>query len=360
GVKALISPSGGFGDYDVIEEAIASGKCDAVDMARAYIVEPEFARKAAEGRKEDRIPCIGCNKCHNPPKNKWSTICSVNPMLGLAHSTQSMVRPAVRKKNVAIIGGGPAGMRAAIFCRERGHSVTIYEKSGVLGGQLTHADYPDFKWPLKEYKDYLIRQVTKDDGITVRMNTEATPDMISAEAYDAVIVAIGAEPVIPPVPGADTVKAWTPIGVYGHEQELGKRVVIVGGGDSGTETGIYLADCGHDVTVLTRKFALASDNMGVHFYDTMKEYWERLPNFRGVVNATTTKVEPGKVFYADAEGDHVLECDSIVLCGGVRARDDLVMAFWNCAPEVVAAGDCLKPGALNDVNFSAYSAACRL
>lgn len=359
GIKSLISPSGGFGDFEQIDKAIADGLCDTVDMARAFMVDPDYIHKAREGRAEDRIPCVRCNKCHHIPKDKWVTICSVNPMLGLAHSEKAMVSPPDRKKNVAVIGGGPAGMRAALFCRERGHTVTLFEKSGVLGGQLIHADYPAFKWPLKKYKDYLIGQVTKDEGITVAMNTEATPELIADGGFDAAIVATGSVPVLPPIPGADEAGAWTPIGVYGHEQELGKRVVVVGGGASATETGVYLADCGHDVTVLTRQPALASDHMGVHFYSMMKEYWERLPNFRGIVNAVTESVAPGRVCYTDGDGKHVIECDSIVLSGGVRSEDEKVMAFWNCVPEVVTAGDCRSPGALDTVNFTAYSAACR-
>ena len=360
GVKAIVSPSGGFGDYQVIEDAIASGKCDTVDMARSFIVDPDFALKAAEGRPEDRIPCIGCNKCHNPPKNKWITVCSVNPMLGLAHHQEAMVKPAVRSKNVAIIGGGPAGMRAAIFCRERGHVVTLYEKGDKLGGQLLHADYPAFKWPLKDFKDYLARQMEKDDGITVVMNTDATPELIASKNYDAVIVAIGSKPVFPPVPGAETCGAWTPIGVYGHEPELGKRIVVVGGGDSATETGLWLAEEGHEVTILCRQKALAIDNQGVHFYTTMRARWEANPNFTPILNATTTKVEPGRVTYTDRNGEHVLECDDIILSGGVRKDDDLVASYFGCAPEVVTCGDCKQPGALTEVNFTAYAAACRL
>ena len=360
GISALVSPSGGFGDFRQIEDAIAAGKCDTVDMARAFMVDPDYIRKAVEGRPEDRIPCVRCNKCHHIAENKWTTICSVNPMLGLAHHKSAMVRPPVRKKHIAIVGGGPAGMRAALFCRERGHTVDLYEKSGVLGGQLIHADYPGFKWPLRRYKDYLIEQVKKDKGITLALNTDASPELLRSKQYDAIIVAIGSEPVIPPIEGAERTKIYTPIGVYGHEQELGKRVVVVGGGDSATETGMYLAECGHDVTILSRKGILAENAQGVHFYSMMKARWEALPNFRPILNASTTHVEDGRVIYTDAAGEHALACDSIVLSGGVRKRDDLVMAYYGCAPEVVTAGDCLKPGALPDVNLSAYAAASRL
>ena len=360
GVKGLIVPCGGFQQFDMIEDAIASGKCDAVDVARAFMVDDDFVGKAIEGRQDDVIPCVRCNKCHHMPKDKWATICSVNPMLGYAQRADKMVSAPKRNKKVAIVGGGPAGMRAALFCEERGHQVTIYEKGNVMGGQLIHADYPSFKWPLKNYKDWLIAQCGKRANITVLLGVEATPELLEAENYDSVIVAAGAEPKVPAIAGTESTAFWSPIGVYGHEAELGKRVVIVGGSESGTETGIYLAEAGHEVTVLTRNPMLAKDGQGVHFYSMMESKWRSLPNFRGITKAVTTAIADGKVTYTDEEGEHIIECDSIVLSGGVRARSEEIIRFHGCAPELTAAGDCVKPGALPDVNFTAYAAASKI
>ena len=136
--------------------------------------------------------------------------------------------------------------------------------------------------------------------------------------------------------------------------------MVVGGGDSATETGMYLAECGHDVTVLTRKGMLAEDAQGVHFYSMMEARWESMPNFHAILRATTVKVEDGAVTYRDAAGEHTISCDSIVVSGGVRRRPDLIARYYGCAPEVLTAGDCRKPGALTDVNFSAWSAASRI
>ena len=153
-------------------------------------------------------------------------------------------------------------MKAALTAAERGHKVTIYEKSVVLGGQARYSGLASFKWPIMDYKDYLIRQVEKA-GIEVLVNTEPTPEMIKAKKYDAVIAATGAEPIIPDIPGVNLSNVFTDVKAYAtSEKKLGKNVVLLNGGDLGDEgeetqigmeTGIYLAKAGHKVTVLTSR-----------------------------------------------------------------------------------------------------------
>ena len=127
-------------------------------------------------------------------------------------------------------------MRAALYLSRRGHSVTLYEKSDKLGGQLLHADYSSFKWPLRDYKDYLIAQLSKS-AVDVKLNTAATPALIAEEEFDAIIAALGATPKFPPIPGlldetgAPVSGVYNPIEVYGREQELGKDIVVIGGGE---------------------------------------------------------------------------------------------------------------------------------
>ena len=153
-----------------------------------------------------------------------------------------MVDAPGKSKRVAVIGGGPAGMRTAIYAAERGHDVTVYEKTGKLGGQIIHGDYASFKWPIGEYKAWLIRQMEKN-GVKVVMNCEATPEMIAAEGYDAVVACTGAEPKIPASMqgfadenGKLKDGYWFCTDVFGREAELGKHVVIVGASETGVET----------------------------------------------------------------------------------------------------------------------------
>lgn len=142
-------------------------------------------------------------------------------------------------------------MEAAIYTAQRGHQVVLFEQAAVLGGQLIHGDYASFKWPIKRFKEYLITQMKKQ-GVEIRLGVKATPEDIRKENFDAVIAANGSKPTLPKLAGTENTKYRFCIDVFGHEKEMGKRVVIVGGSETGVETAMYLAETGHDVTVLTR------------------------------------------------------------------------------------------------------------
>lgn len=368
GAKVVTAPIGGFQNVDDIERYLAEGKTDMVAAARAFFCDPNYYEKIVEGRGDDVIPCIRCNRCHGQGMNgPWLSVCSVNPTLGLSHKLERMVseRPK-RIKKVAIIGGGVAGMEAAVTAASRGHIVTLYEKADRLGGQLLHADFASFKWPIFDFKSYLIRQLDKT-GVTVCLGTVATPELIASKGYDAVIVAMGAEAKLPPVEGIKLEDGsicsgvWNPIATYGHAHELGKKVVVIGGSEIGTETGLYLTEQGHDVTVLTRQKQLAPESERVHYYTAFQLYWEQAEQFHYITKATTTKVAPGKVWYTDKSGtEHLIECDSIVACGGMEAKSQEALAFTGTGDEVFIIGDCNKIGNIQKSVRAGYSIATML
>ena len=189
----LITTVGGWHNPDTAERAIAEGKLDLVSMARAWISNPDYGQLIYEDRAEDIVPCLRCNKCHGRGKHDiMTTVCSVNPKFGFEAVDRYLAYPVDKVKDIAVIGGGPGGMRTAIYLADRGHKVTIYEAEGELGGAIRHSDYIPFKWTLKDYKDFLIHQVSKRD-IKVVLNTRVTPDMVAGR-YDAVIAAVGAQP----------------------------------------------------------------------------------------------------------------------------------------------------------------------
>ena len=367
GAKIVTAPIGGFQDLDDIESYIAEGRTDMIGVGRAFICDSRYGEKIAQGRGDDVVPCVRCNRCHGlGMQGPWKSVCTVNPEVGIQHRLHALVQPGTGGKKVAVIGGGPAGMRAALYLKERGHSVTLFEKTGKLGGQLIHADYSSFKWPLRDYKDYLIAQLEKC-RVEVRLNTAATPEMIQEEGFDAVIAAMGAVPKLPPVPGLtdDSGKAvegvYDPIEVYGREQELGKKVVVIGGGEIGMETAMYLAENGHEVTILSRQRKFAADADRVHYYSMFADAWSKMDNLTPVKRATTTAVAPGQVTYTDKNGEsHTITCDSIVACGGMAPAQEEALAFADAADTFLIIGDNETTGNVMTATRSAFAAAMRI
>ncbi|MDR1643221.1 MAG: FAD-dependent oxidoreductase, partial [Clostridiales bacterium] len=203
GVKMLVASVGGWQKPETAETALSEGKIDIVSMARAWVSNPNYGNLVYDGRADDIVPCLRCNKCHGRgPNDPYVSVCSVNPLIGIEHRLSHLLTPLGAKKKVAVIGGGPAGMKAAICAYDRGHEVTLFEATDALGGTIKHADCIDFKWPLKNFKDYLIRQVEKRD-IEVRLNITATPEQLKGQEFDEVVAALGATPIKPPIPGID-------------------------------------------------------------------------------------------------------------------------------------------------------------
>ena len=204
GAKIPVLTIGGYQDLQEMEDAIAAGKADLISLARGWLADPELGLKAYENRGEDVVPCVKCMRCHDSACIDGVTfVCTVNPRIGIEHELDKIEAPAKAVKNVAVVGGGPAGMQAALTAASRGHKVTLYEEKDCLGGQLNFADYASFKHSLAKYKNWLIYQIGKA-GVEVRLGTPATRETLVKGNYDAVIAALGATPLILPVPGAAT------------------------------------------------------------------------------------------------------------------------------------------------------------
>ena len=345
---------GAIDSVDSAEEILSSGKADLVTMARALIADPKLIKKCVAGHREDVTPCIKCMRCHDSTVYGHHFQCSVNPTAGLENSIAHLVQPVERIKKVAVVGGGPAGMKAALVAQERGHQVTLFEATGELGGMLHMAGYFPFKYPVKDYMNWLIAQVNKS-GITVKLNTKATPDTV--KGFDAVIVAIGAEPLILPVPGVDQAKIA--IEVLGKEDTLGDSVVLIGGGQVGCETALHLAKLGKKVTVVEMQSALAPDASTTGRNELMTEI-DREPNFIALTGARCQSVTATSVTYVKDGQEHTVTADSVVLCAGMRAKCAEADSFFGVADEVSEIGDCVRARTVEWATKEAYYAAINL
>lgn len=238
---ALDIPVGVIGavTFEQAEEAVADGKVDYVAMCRQNIADPNCVHKALTGQEREITPCIRCNTCISRSHFFMkSPRCAVNPEYhrGMDYS---YMPPIKKKKKVAVIGGGPAGIQAARTAADRGHEVVLFEKSDVLGGVFRGAGAAPFKKDLRVYLDFVIRKLYENKNITVRMGTEATPEMLDKEGFDACLIGIGNVPFFPGWITCKDPDRVVPIHkIDSGEAQAGQNIVIVGAGITGLETAI--------------------------------------------------------------------------------------------------------------------------
>lgn len=355
GVPMAVAASAGFFDPNTCEQAIAEGKADLLSMARAYVSNPDYGRLLAEGRADDIIPCLRCNKCHSPNHNL--TVCVVNPRFGSENRLDKLEVPAGAAKRIAILGGGPAGMKCAIVAAERGHQVTIYEKSDHLGGMIDHSRYAAFKWPMLALLRYFERKCAESPNITVHLDCAPAPKDLEAMDYDVVVAAVGSQPIVPPIPGIETAIPATR--AFGHEEFVAENVVIIGGGEIGVETGLHLAQSGRKVTIIEMKDVAAEEAKRVHYYnmfmDAVEEYSDSL---HIILKATCTGISEQGVSYRDSDGnEHTLAAGTVLLAAGMRPNVDAAMQYARCGRQFYAIGDCAQQGNLQTAIRSGYTIA---
>lgn len=249
-------------------------------------------------------------------------------------------------------------MVAAEVLAGRGDQVTLFEGSDRLGGALLHAEYVDFKWPIRNFLHYHIRCVRELENVDVHLHTVPEPQALAAENYDAVMVAVGSKPVTPNIPGVHGNNVMQAVEVYGREKELPMRLIIVGGGEVGVETGLYLARAGHRVTILARRDKLAPEALRVHYYSMFMAACEEEENLSWVLNADCTEIGDGFVIWKDRDGlCHRLEAEGVILAAGLKPDLDAVMQYGRVGKRFYTIGDCAGGGSIQQAVRTAYDTA---
>lgn len=345
-----------FHDPYTIETALKRGDCDGVSLGRQSICDPDFPNKMYAGVIEDIIPCLGCTqRCmeFNYPENlmpgDWGVGCMLNPES--SHRADRMLTPTDKPKNVVVVGAGPGGMTAAFMAAGRGHRVTLLEKNDAsrVGGQFLIAAYPPFKQGLTRAIRYQLH-MCKKNGVDMRFNTEATPELIKELKPDVLIMATGAKPIVPNIPGIDGENVVQANDVLLGNPVLKSSALIIGGGEVGVETAEYATDYCSRVSIVEMLPALAEK-----MYLTVRnDLLARLKKEEVDVHVNTKVLEfiPGGVI-AECNGERITldGYDHVILALGSKAYVPFDAA--GLAPEVYTVGDAVKA---RDTKWAIYEA----
>lgn len=352
-VSKPVATIGGLNDPAQLEEIITSGKADIVYMARALLADPELPRKVVENRDAEIVRCLRCFTCMAERAATATRRCTVNPLIG-READGVEIMPAPVKKKVLVAGAGPGGLYAAYTAARRGHQVILCEKEAQAGGILKSEQALPFKYEMYQLAG-TYKLLAEKAGVEIRLNTEVTPEYVEKEAPDALIIAVGSSPLIPPIKGLDGDNVVIVNNYYLEKDKVGDEVVVFGGGLAGCECAIYLGMEGKKVHLVEMRDQLAPDANVRHRPLLLKEiekYVTVHTSYKGL------EVTADGIVCEEPDGNHVLVPGKSIICAlGQRSRSDLVDALRDGAPYVRVIGDAAKVSTITNAVYWGYYAA---
>ncbi|WKY48233.1 NAD(P)/FAD-dependent oxidoreductase [Eubacteriaceae bacterium ES3] len=353
-VSVPVATLGGLNDPEMMEEIIASGKADVVDMARALLADPELPEKVMENRDEDIVKCLRCFVCMAERAVTSTRRCAVNPLIGREMDGMEIL-PAAKKKKVLVAGAGPGGLQAALIAAKRGHQVILCEASDEVGGILKGERAIPFKYEMYELGKTL-GKLAKDEGVEIRLNTKVTRDYALTERADALIIAVGSEPLIPPIKGIDGKNVIVVNDYYLKKDQVKDSVIVLGGGLAGCEAAIHFAREGKKVSLVEMRDELAVDANIRHRPLLLDEIKKCEIDVRTGLKGV--EVKPDGIICEDENGEHVIiSGETIVAAMGQKALRQTVEELYDCAPRVSTIGDCVKPANITAAVYQGHHAA---
>ena len=352
-VSVPVATIGGLNDPEQMEEIIASGKADIVYMARALLADPFLPRKVEENREEDIVRCLRCYTCMAERATTSTRRCTVNPLIG-REIEGNEVAPATIRKKVLIAGGGPGGLYAAYTAARRGHDVTLYEKEDKLGGILKSEQALPFKMEMYQLAGTYARFAEKA-GVKIVTSTEVTKELIEKESPDALIVAVGSEPLLPPIKGLNGENVTIVNNYYLEKENITGNVIVLGGGLAGCECAIHLGMEGKEVHLVEMRNELAPDanvRQRPLLLKEVNKYAQIHTGYRGL------EVTKDGVLCETKDGEQVLIPGTSVICAlGQRSRSKVADELRDGAPYVRIIGDAHRVSTITNAVYEGYHAA---
>ncbi len=346
-VSGIMTPEDG-------ESVIANGQADAVAVCRALFADPEMPEKIRTGRREDVVPCLRCISCYHVATEHYSMGCAVNPRHMREERLNVDIKPAEHERHVVVVGGGPGGMKAALTAVEMGHRATLIEKEDALGGVLRHICVGAHKEDVAAYYKYLLCQTQKNKRIDLKMNTEATPELVESLKPDFVVVAVGADPIVPNIPGIDRPQVVDVLAAYQMADQLTGDVTIVGGGQAGCELALMLCEKADTVTIVEQSGALYS-SANLMYQEALRQLLAENSNISIKMNTTCAEIGEQTVTLRDSDGTaQEIKADRVVISVGLKPRRALAEQFVGCAYDVRMIGDCVSPRKIDEATFEGY------